>query len=84
MTKKNQKSWRDISWALNYSKFWLVEISKFYDRSYIDVVLKPLNKNFVDEDDIKIDDENVTNDQQPYHDDLVEYTPAPLKPSFEP
>lgn len=40
--------------------------------SYTDVVPKPPSGNFVDGGDMQVNDENITNHQEPYHDDLVE------------
>lgn len=44
-------------------------------RSYIDFVPKFSCRNFVDGRDIQVDDENVTDDQKPYHDEQVEEAP---------
>lgn len=43
---------------------------------------KPPNENFVDGGDIQVDDENITNELEPYHDKKVEE--APHEPRDEP
>lgn len=61
-----------------------VEKSKIDARSHIDVVPKSYIRKFVNKGDIQVDVENVTNEHESYHDELVEDIPPeePVEPEL--